>query len=136
MLKAKSNSEVKNLVVVISLTTVKNYLTQTLDSHECEDEVAYSVLNLIATAVMTLTKQDYTEPDEIDVAVNYLEGVNGFTKELAHEVCKNAEAMIFHLVYEHIPDFGADHYYGNTSLTINNELAFLTIDTAAFSVSP
>ena len=136
MLKAKSNCEAKTLVVVIDLSPTKRYLCDVLDSYGCEEEVAFSILNLIATAVMTLTKKDWTEPDEIDVAVNYLEGVNGFTRERAHEVCKNAEASVNRSIYEHIPDFGADHYYGNTALTINNELAFLSIDTAAFSVSP
>lgn len=121
-------------MVLLDLGPVKSYLDAMLSSTDCEDEVAYSVLNLLATAVLRLDHSSYTEADEIDTAINYLEGVQGFTREHSHEVCKNAEAMIFRIVYEHIPDFGKDHYYGHTATTITNDLAAVTIDTQAWSV--
>lgn len=112
---------------------MRQYLDSALSASDCEEEVSFSILNLLATAVLQLDSRSWTEPDEIDTAVHYLEGVQGFTREQAHAVCKNAEAMIFRIVYEHIPDFGKDHYYGHTATTIINDLAAITIDTRAWS---
>lgn len=127
------NQPAKRIQCLISIRPALVYLINALAESGCENEVAYSVLNLLTTAVLTLEKH-WTEQDEIDTAIEYLEGVAGFDHEFVVGVCRQAEAMISSAIYEHVPDFGKDTYYGQTSFEFKTDDSFLlTINTAAFS---
>jgi hypothetical protein len=125
----------KTVTCLISLKPVADYLIKSLECYICEPEVAYSVLNLITTAVLK-TAGTWTDYDEIDTAIQYLSGIEGATPDAVGEMCRSAEAMIINLIVEHIPDYGADWYHGQTTFEIvRDEMVKVTIDVTSFTNS-
>lgn len=118
--------------VIISLRSAYDYIVAELDKYGGDpdfSEIGQSCLNLIVKCVVNPTA--FHETSGYDHVVSTLESL-GIDHDQAVVISRTLESIVVSSILTHIPDFGSDHYYGQTSVRFHNDTTIVVqIDPAA-----